>query len=1172
MYLSQLKIFGFKSFANKTQLKFNNGITCIIGPNGSGKSNIVDAVRWVLGEQRTTALRSDKMENVIFNGTKERKPMGMAEVSMTIQNTKNILKTEFGEVVIARRLYRSGESQYLINNTPVRLKDVLDIFMDSGLGANSYSVIELKMVESILSENRTERRLLLEEAAGVVKYKIRRKSALRKLDATRSDLLRVNDIISEVAKTVQSLSRQVGKARRYLSYSEELKKWDVELARVRYHRLLDELRPLQAQLEEVSKLKDESHHQITIDEALLEDYKRELVEKEKELQHFGHRLQELDNRIAQIKQDQAVAETKSAEMAKVRERSLGEIETFEKKILLINEQLSSYASELETLNIQKVQLDEEFAQIESERKNELETLLKEKNEIDRLNDIFRKQLTRLSDKKEHLKQKIYALKFQKKQFTELQGKITQADIFIKNLKETLSKLKRNEEALRQTLQNLEEKIIEIRTQNETLGQKAAQLAHDKNKQQAELEKVKSRRQFFEQLIDRYEGHSESTQFVMASKMPGVHGPLAELLSVNEHYTAALETVLGAALDYVIVDSVSAAKNIIEQVRVQKKGRITLIPLDRLQEIPKPKSDHLPISASRLIDQIKCDQRFRNIIDLLLGDVLLASSINEALELSKAHPYHRFVTAQGEMVTFNRSITGGSARQSRASILGRKEQLKKLSEQENHLLKKIEAITGKEQALIKQRTDIDDRLDDFLNQNERIHSQLIENDKARHQKQFEIRQFEKDAQNAEAELNALRQTIWQLEQEIARLNTEAESEQNDLNKLEKQTIQRTKAYEEKNDAMQAILEDVQQARLKVSNLQNQIANRQADINRANASVREWRENIQRRKQEIEEIDRNLIQIKAHSEKRKQEQLSLWEARDQLDTEKEKFEQNFLQLKERIAEIEDQTRQYRHQHDSSLEKSRGLELKINEHRYKAESIREYALKEYAQDVEIGIPFEDFNEEQAEEKIELLRSRIKNLGPVNPLAVSEYDKEKERLDFLTKQRDDLLKAEESLMETIDKINKTARAQFLETFTAIKQNFEKVFQNFFENGEGSIALEEQRDPLEADIEINVRTKGKKLQTLSLLSGGEKTLTAISLLFAIYLVKPSPFCIFDEVDAPLDDVNITRFNQALINFSDHTQFIVVTHNKQTMEAASSLYGVTMEEEGVSKLVSVQFT
>lgn len=1176
MFLSKLQILGFKSFAQKTKLEFTNGISCIIGPNGSGKSNIVDAIRWVLGEQRTSLMRSDKMENVIFSGTNTRKPMGMAEVSMTIENNKNILKTEYDEVVVARRLYRSGESQYLINNNPVRLKDVLDLFMDTGMGSNSYSVIELKMVESILSENKVERRQLFEEAAGVVKYKIRRRSALRKLEATRIDLNRINDIISEVQKTVNSLSRQVGKARRYLSYNEELKKTEIDLSRFRYHHLLDTIRPLEIQLKEVSKLKEESHHQITIDEALLEDYKRELIKIEQNLQNLNRQMHELDSRVAQIKQDEAVARTKKEEMSKTRQRYLLEIEDAHKKIHLLNENLQQFQDELNELTSRKEVFDNELSRVESERQAELETLQKEKADIDQLNNRFRQQLQGLSAQKDNLKQLEYQIQFQNEQLAEMteqaQSRKSEAARLEKDIEAILIAKNDQAGALKSAADALEKLVLEENAVRLDLDG----LARDKNKILSELESARSRLNFFEQIIASYEGHSKTTQYVMSEKaqIKGLHGPLADFLSIDPQYAQALEILLGDTLNYLIVDTLEGATSVIEMVRSRQKGRITLIPLDRVvtHSVPTPPADIDRESIKLLPELIECDQAYRPLVRILLGDVAIVNDLPTAIRLSSQYPALRFITPQGEQVNFNREISGGSSDRKQTSIIGRKDQLKKYRK----LVARLESEESEMQDRINQ---CQLRLDELLKKQSALKHDieskrlaLTETEKKESQLRYELSKLNAEESRSAERLDALKEEILNLVQNKENLSAEVSSAQNMLNDLERETISRTNSYDEKNESLQVLLEEVQQARLNATNINNQVMNRDNDINRTRRTIADLQQGIERKNAEIDQIKETLSRIESEEISRREELEQIWTVRDKYENDREKIEQQHQEVKDKILETEEQTKKYRRQHDSSLEKSRSLELQINENKLKAENIREHILKEYSEDVEIGIPFDELDEQEAEDKIESLKNRIKSLGPVNPLAVSEYDKEKERLDFLTRQRDDLLSAEKSLIETINKINKTARKQFVDTFTTIKENFERVFKSFFENGEGTIFLSPDEDPLEADIEIQVRTKGKRLQTLSLLSGGEKTLTAISLLFAIYLVKPSPFCILDEVDAPLDDVNIGRFTEALRNFSDNTQFIVVTHNKSTMEAASTMYGVTMEEEGVSKLVSVKFT
>lgn len=1172
MYLSKLEIIGFKSFANKTKLDFTDGVSCIIGPNGSGKSNIVDAIRWVLGEQRVTSLRSDRMENVLFNGTRLRKPIGMAEVAMTIQNNKNILKTEFEEVLVSRRLYRSGESQYLINKSPVRLKDILDLFVDTGMGANSYSVIELKMVESILSESTQERRQLFEEAAGIVKYKIRRRSALRKLDATHDDLNRLNDIISEISKTVNSLSRQVGKARRYLEYNDQLQKTEISLYRYRYNQLNDEIRPLKLQLQEASKLKDSSHHQITMDEALLEDYKRELVKTEHNLQENNKKIHELDSKTAEIKQEQAVAETKAEEIKKTSERYNQEIVEFTNKIHLFDENLKQYTEELKAYKSQKEVYDNSYAEIDSKRNVESADLQEKKTLIDNLNIEFRTNLQSLSDEKEALKQKEYQLEFYTEQLEQLGGNINSYEETIKHLGKQLEQISKDKSEISDSHEKIIKEYENCNLELSKLEETKKAYEIEENRLYTQIDRLESRQHFFEQIIAHYEGHSKSAQYALSNKdqIPGVYGSLSDIISIEEKYAWSVETVLGDALNYILVKNIDTAKKLITLVKNNKKGRITLIPLEQVNssEVNPVKNGDI----SLLSEQIECEDKYKNLILILLGDVAIVDNFEQAIKQSKNYPTLRFVTVDGEMVNFNREISGGSVDKKGSTIIGRKDQLKKLQKDldstKKNIKKNYEKIHANEERILAQlkiKTGIEQKI-------EEMNQQLIDSEKKESQYRYQLDKEGEDQKGEQDRLTTYQQNIKDLKKDIELLNIKVEKNQTALNEKETDTITRTKEYEQLNESLGILIKEVQEAQLNVTNIQNQISNREVDIQRTENSKFELEANITSRTDEINNITNLLEQIRIDSEKRKSDQEKIWEDRDKIESGLERIIQEMDAIKLKISDIEIQTKQYRKQHDSSIEKSRALELQISENNLKSENLREYILKEYSEDIEVGIPFEDLDEQDAEDLIETMRQRIKNLGPVNPLAVSEYEKEKERLDFLTTQRDDLLEAENSLKETITKINKTARKQFLDTFNAIKKNFENVFRSFFENGEGTLTLHESSDPLEADIEINVRTKGKKLQTLALLSGGEKTLTAISLLFSIYLVKPSPFCILDEVDAPLDDVNIGRFTEALQGFAKNTQFIVVTHNKRTMEAAQTMYGVTMEEEGISKLVSVKFT
>lgn len=1172
MYLSRLEILGFKSFAQKTKLNFNDGLTCIIGPNGSGKSNIVDAIRWVLGEQRTTSLRSDKMENVIFNGTKMRKPMGMSEVSMTIENNKKIIDSAYDEIVISRRLYRSGESQYLINKTPVRLKDVLDLFMDTGMGANSYSVIELKMVESIISDNKHERRLLFEEAAGVVKYKTRRKSALRKLEYTQQDLARINDIVIEVEKTVNALGRQVSKARRYLSLTDDLKKAEIDLATFRYHQLKNRIAPLEKELSAISKEKEESSHQITLEEAILEDYNRQMVEFEQKMQSINQNLYDKDNAVRQLNQEDAIAQAKIEDMKNNRERYAGEIDDFAKKITLLQNDKDSYAEELQQLQHNYESLQEQFNAITRERNEKSALINSEKAEIDRLNNEFRQQLQKLSEQKEGLKQKEYRINFENEQIAKIKNINNEQSSETERLKSQINEQEINKTQSEAALGKLETDLEKLKRESSLHQENINDKQQQYNNMLSELERIRSRENFYSNIIANYEGHSKSTQFIMGrtDKIPGVYGPLSELINASEKEAYLVESILKDSINYVVVDVISTAQSLIQMVKCENQGRITCIPLDRVKSIARPNLNK-SANLTYLLDKIPSDQKFEHLLYILLGDVVVVDSLETAIQISVENSGLRFITENGEMVNFNREISGGTIEKKDTAIIGRKNKLAELSGQKEKLERDIESVKTELDNLKKHMQKNAEYLKSGREKLDAEQRQFYQIDNELKQLHYQLSTKEKQFEAADIQIGQLKENIDQLQNEIKNTTQNLSSQQEMLNNLEKETIRRTNEFDVKNEKFQILLDEYQDIQLKLSNAGNQLSNRQNDIKRISDNVIELDNNIKNRQQEIENIKNALIQFDKDIEQRKINREALWAERDELDKEKQKQETELQSLKEKRHELEVQIKEFRRKHDSSLEKSKKLEIEISEYKYQSEAIRTQTSKDYTCDVDALIPNENLDENETEESIDSLQSRIKNLGPVNPLAVSEHEKESERLEFLVTQKDDLEKAEKSLLETIDKINKTARQQFEDTFAEIKQNFEKVFNSFFPNGRGTINIDTNDDPLEADIDIEVTTKGRSLQTLTLLSGGEKTLTAISLLFSIYLVKPSPFCILDEVDAPLDDINIGRFTEALKGFSNNTQFLVVTHNKRTMEAAQTMYGVTMEEEGVSKLVSVQF-
>jgi chromosome segregation protein len=1171
MYLSKLELQGFKSFANKTKLKFSDGISCVIGPNGSGKSNIVDAIRWVLGEQKVSTLRTDRMESVIFNGAKDSRPLSMAEVSLTVHNNKNVLASEYTDVMISRRLYRSGESQYLLNQSPCRLKDIHDLFMDTGMGANSYSVIELSMVESIISENPSDRRHLFEEAAGVTKYKTRRRSALRKLESTRQDMSRIEDIISEISRNVNSLSRQVGKARRYLEFQEKLKKLEIDLARYHYAQYCDEVEPLRKTLAEISLIKEDASQQITLEEAILEEYKRELIQYEQQIGEFSRQLHARDEKLHQIKEDKAIAQTRSRSLMDNILRNTNDIDEINDKVKVLTGKMEEKNKILETASADFEVLDSEYIQNEKEFQILVNNLKEEKISLDSLNQAYKEHLNKVHAEREISQQKKYQLSWNKEQiesFSTENESLTEAN---NQLEKKLDELNNTRRKTEEDKEKFEQRVKFLEQKKHGCHQKIISLGDDVKKYTHQTESLQTQLTFYKDIISNYQGHLESTRTLMLNRndFPGLHGPISDVINVEENYALAVEIALGDAVNYLIVDKVDTAQSILGHVDNKKLGRATIIPLERIKNI-KSGSDKYSMENS-LADHVSCDPEYETIIHLLIGDVMVVETLQDAIHASEKNQGIKYVTVNGEIITEYQAISGGQKKDPGSSLIGRKEQIEKIINQINILKKNIEKNEQNKARLLLEEEAIDKEVYTVKKDLDLISENL--RDFYRNETEIRVQKLNY-AENIKKSENIKEETVSllsQLEKDITKSENTLKGMDGHLKSLETDISKLTEKYAGEELTVQEKGEIVKNLNYQLIKAANDRSNIETEITRIKTDISDLNQLHKRRTDEITNMETEQTQINSDLENWEKIQAQTLEEHDTIEKEKTKFEQDYHEVKDKILNLENQIKKYRKQHDSSLERTQQLELKIQENEMKSLAIKDRIIEDYHDDISIGIPYDGLNIEESEQQIEALKYKINQMGQVNPLAVSDYERESERLEFYNKQFNDLKDAEKSLLETINKINITANSLFTETFNSIKENFEKVFTTFFINGEGTLRMEENSDPLEANIEILVRPKGKRMQTISLLSGGEKTLTAISLLFSIYLVKPSPFCILDEIDAPLDDVNIGRFTKALHDFSSDTQFIVVTHNKRTMESADTLYGVTMEEEGLSKLVSVKF-
>jgi len=1178
MYLSKLDIFGFKSFAHKASFQFNDGITAIIGPNGCGKSNIVDAIRWVLGEQKPTILRLDKMENLIFNGTAVRKPLSMVEVSLLIENTKNILPSVYTEVKITRRLYRSGDSEYLLNNRQVRLKDIIDLFADTGMGADAYSVIELKMVEQILSDNAEERRRLFEEASGIKKYKYRRKSAIRKLEATDLELVRLNDVISEVQKNVNSLSRQVGKSRRYHQFKNDLKENELSLFQLRNKIYEDDLIPLKEEFKQVKQTRERLGTDVQQGEVELEKLQVKSIDLEKKFRDVATRLSQFDSKITEIQQLVQLNEQKVENYHQNLSDREAEIERLKIKLKDLDLQRENLMAELESGNLKIIEQEENLRESTDNQNLSEENMLGIRNRIQQFRQHNFKNQQELKESQKEYDKILIEKKNTQSQIQSLNNSINDLE---KNQNSLQADLKVVESEKLETEKQFQEKTLVMEKWEAEISDSLAKidtLENKKNLVLGQLEKHHSRRDFLAGIIESYEGFSDSVRFVMSVKNSynGLIDTLANLIDVDEDYKDALASYLEVIANYVVVDKVDTARDIINDVKQKKKGRLTLLPLLNGDNNKKRSVHSLETSSEvqYLKDVIRYEPEYKELFQRLFDRVILVRDIEKALHFHTQYPEYKFLTFNGEIVGEWGDITGGNTNQP-VNLLGRQKQhqevLKKIQEDEKALKQATDEIEKLQSEIVTLKENQENSKIKF----EELQKSVLSHDKRMDQLNYELNHLKRRVSEAKEDKNKHENLLIELntrEAELSPAITDANLEQEKILQTEQKMVSE---LEEAEQHYRTTSRQREERQITLINYQNKINELQQKIEFIERSNSETQERISEARQENKNTAQNIVSLKDEI-KTAQDQLDThYQDRDKIETEKLTVENNYQSLKSLLLSREEEIKKLHRRWNQALERLKELELKIQEIEIKQKTQKEQLQEQYGDDLKALLESltvsENVNVAELQDNITTLRQKLEGLGEVNPLAVKEYDKEKERLDFLKSQQSDLNEAKKELLETISKLNKTARSLFMDTFTKINQNFVSVFGKFFEGGQAELLLVDNEDPLESNIDFSVKIKGRKLTSLNLMSAGEKTLTAISLLFAIYLYKPSPFCILDEVDAPLDDVNISRYTHALKEFSDNTQFILVTHNKMTMQAAQAMYGITMEEPGVSKVVSVRF-
>ncbi|MBC8184323.1 chromosome segregation protein SMC [candidate division KSB1 bacterium] len=1175
MHLEKLKIFGFKSFAKKTEIKLLPGITAIVGPNGCGKSNVVDAIRWVLGEQKAGTLRSDRMESVIFNGSKNLKALGMSEVSLVIQNSDNVLPIEYSEVVLTRRLFRSGESQYLLNNNPCRLKDINDLLMDTGLAPDAYSVIELSMVEQILSGKPEDRRRIFEEAVGLTKYKQRRKLTFRKLDATEQDLTRLADIIGEVRSKVNSLHRQVRRAQRYQTLSEKLSESEIRVATHSFSQIYDELGPLNEKFEESTRSRESLSSQISFKEAEIETIQTDLIQVEDQQRSSQSKLNETNATIQKREEEILLSRERLKSLAENKTRIYNEIEMLEQRITIRKEQL-------EETQQQKSSTTEEITKFQQEYEKEkliLDDFDKQINE--------KKILAREAD--QAVLELMQSISEQQKNMERLKAQLdnleTRNNTIIEEKENLLQKIDSDEEAakeLRKTLTNLQarqegltETQSELEIQSESLQQEIENLKNDILHKNNQIESVQQRIAFLKDLLESYADYPEGVKYLMVNQgtEKGFQSAFADILKVENEHRKAIEAALGDSAAYLLVSDEQTAYLGVNTLKETKQGVVTFLPVDKLS--PKNKQINLgkePGVIGWANEIIECESKYRAAAQILLGSYLVVEDLSTAQKLTPKIRDHnvQIVTKAGEIIFNWGAIRGGKKETESESLIGRQDQLKKLKEKNEKLYTELEKaenlLKDKEIARVENSRKKADVAQLVKNLQEDITKNQVEISQADYriqQAKGRISNFDEELKQVSVNMGNIQDQIGEIEPDLqqysekhAAMNDEVKSHQIEM---EEQEQKRT------NQA-----DKVNHLNLKIVEITGNERSLDQAFEQTENLIREHETTIENRQKDLIDNENQKEQLEGRIDELGETLSGDYSVKEKFETDVETFTEKTKAIRENVEKRNKETNILRKEREAVADTLHHAELRISELRIKADNLYRKMADEYDWELKREKVDPDYDNTVDEAEIEKIRERIKRLGPVNLLALKEYEKEKERLDFLETQQEDLITAEQNLKETIEHINKTAQEKFDSLFNEIRLNFIKVFKGFFQNGEADLVIEDNGDPLEANIEIKASPKGKRMESLTLLSGGEKALTAISLLFGIYLVKPSPVCILDEVDAPLDDNNVKRFINALNQFSGSTQFLMVTHNKITMKSAGALYGITMEESGVSKVVSVK--
>lgn len=1166
MLLTRLEIKGFKSFGDRIVINFDEGVTGIVGPNGCGKSNVVDAIRWVLGEQKTRMLRSDKMENVIFNGTKNRKPTQLAEVSLTFSNTKNLLPTEYTSVTVTRRYYRSGESEYQLNGVTCRLKDITDLFMDTGISSNSYSIIELKMVDDILNDKDNSRRQLFEEAAGISKFKKRKKDTLKRLEDTEGDLNRVEDLLYEINKNMKSLERQAKQTEKYYELKSGYKQYSISLGLKQSEDFRNSEKKLLQQLATEENNRAAFTAEIAQAEAIVEKSKAELIQFEKLLASRQKTLNEHVNKIRQQESDKKIKNERLKYLSERAKDLQSQIEKDKESKERVDFSLKGLRSEYGSL--QKM-----YDEVESQLLVFKTALDDQKTKTDELQNEVNKIRTDYKKLQEDSYQHSKSLEIKEIQLNSLkleldktaigsQEKYSQLESFDQKIEE-LHKAQKKEAELLEFLKREEVEILERREESEQLLEQSKE---NLQKLKRQLDAKENEYKLTKSLVENLEGFPEAIKYLKKNARWGKDTPLlSDIITCDEKYRVAIENYLEHYMNYFVVEKESNAFEAVNVLGDSNRGKANFFILSKIGE-DLPAQAKIPAGGIRAIDIVEYDAKFNDLVQLLLGNVFLF----EADHLTEPEDGTVFLNINGRLARKKISISGGSVGLFEGKKIGRAKNLEKLSKDIKSLnsqIEKLEDITLHQQERVlklkqqSKKTEIDATQQNY--------SRVAQELSAVTSRKDQLQQFI----NSEATRKEdIQDSITDLQEELTTLRPEAEQARAQLTLLERELSEKSQDLQKQNELLNVKSAGYNQQNILFHQQKNKLESTSREIGYKEQSLATASERIVKNQDELKNAETDIKNLLEQSEEFDDSLLTLYDEKETIEKGVNEAERDYYRLRGEIDTQEKNVREIQKKKENGESLIFELKGALNEVKLQIQSLLDRISVEFEvnlKSIEEGEK-DDLSIAELEHNIRKIKDQMEKLGPINPMAMEAYNEIKERFDFITAQKLDLVQAKESLLSTIDEINTVAKENFMEAFDKIQKNFVTVFRSLFTNEDDcSLILSDPDNPLESSIEITAKPKGKRPLSINQLSGGEKTLTATSLLFAIYLLKPAPFCIFDEVDAPLDDANIDKFNNIIRTFSKDSQFIIVTHNKRTMASTDIIYGITMIEQGVSRVVPV---